>query len=65
MADAVGSAFSDAVAHTSLVGAVILGIGTVLVAVLLPRHEAGATEPEAAGKAGEKAEKEPADSAAG
>ncbi|MEV4335983.1 MFS transporter [Streptomyces sp. NPDC049590] len=44
MADAVGSAFSDAVAHTSLVGAVILGIGTVLVAVLLPRHEAAAQE---------------------
>ncbi|MFF7372646.1 MFS transporter [Streptomyces tricolor] len=76
MADAVGSAFSDAVAHTSLVGAVILGIGTVLVAVLLPRHEAAVTEPEAgekaekkAGKAekkaGEKAEKESADSAAG
>ncbi|MFF4716003.1 MFS transporter [Streptomyces eurythermus] len=40
MADAVGSAFSDAVAHTSLVGAVILGVGTVLVAVLLPRREA-------------------------
>ncbi|GHH27091.1 MFS transporter [Streptomyces rubradiris] len=40
MADAVGSAFSDAVAHTSLVGAVILGVGTVLVAVLLPRKEA-------------------------
>ncbi|MGW0966393.1 MFS transporter [Streptomyces sp. NPDC002516] len=37
MADAVGSSFSDAVAHTSLVGAVILGVGTVLVAVLLPR----------------------------
>ncbi|MET8565783.1 MFS transporter [Streptomyces flaveolus] len=44
MADAVGSAFSDAVAHTSLVGAVILGIGTVLVAVLLPRREAGTPE---------------------
>ncbi len=44
MADAVGSAFSDAVAHTSLVGAVILGLGTVLVAVLLPRREAGTTE---------------------
>ncbi|MFJ4325129.1 MFS transporter [Streptomyces tricolor] len=56
MADAVGSAFSDAVAHTSLVGAVILGIGTVLVAVLLPRHEAAVTEPEAEKKA-EKAEK--------
>ncbi|BCL23100.1 DHA2 family efflux MFS transporter permease subunit [Streptomyces tuirus] len=36
MADAVGSAFSDAVAHTSLIGAVILGIGTVVVALLLP-----------------------------
>ncbi|MEU2441533.1 MFS transporter [Streptomyces rubradiris] len=40
MADAVGSAFSDAVAHTSLVGAVVLGVGTVLVAVLLPRRDA-------------------------
>jgi EmrB/QacA subfamily drug resistance transporter len=37
MADAVGASFSDAVAHTSLVGAVVLGAGTVLVAVLLPR----------------------------
>ncbi|MET8974227.1 MFS transporter [Streptomyces sp. NPDC004539] len=37
MADAVGSSFSDAVAHTSLIGAVILGVGTVLVTVLLPR----------------------------
>jgi EmrB/QacA subfamily drug resistance transporter len=37
MADAVGSSFADAVAHTSLVGAVILGVGTVAVAVLLPR----------------------------
>jgi EmrB/QacA subfamily drug resistance transporter len=37
MTDAVGSSFSHAVAHTSLVGAVILGVGTVLVAVLLPR----------------------------
>ncbi|GGR99504.1 MULTISPECIES: MFS transporter [Streptomyces] len=55
MADAVGSAFSDAVAHTSLVGAVILGVGTVLVAVLLPRHEAAAQEKE-------NAEKELADS---
>ncbi|MFC8914512.1 MFS transporter [Streptomyces sp. NPDC057116] len=36
MADAVGSAFSDAVAHTSLVGAAILAVGTVLVGVLLP-----------------------------
>ncbi|GGW98011.1 MFS transporter [Streptomyces chryseus] len=38
MADAVGAAFSDAVAHTSLVGAAVLGAGTVLVAVLLPRR---------------------------
>ncbi|CAM5279558.1 DHA2 family efflux MFS transporter permease subunit OS=Streptomyces alboniger OX=132473 GN=CP975_24880 PE=4 SV=1 [Streptomyces alboniger] len=37
MADAVGSSFSDAVAHTSLIGAVILGVGTVVVALLLPR----------------------------
>ncbi|MEV3858110.1 MFS transporter [Streptomyces sp. NPDC050095] len=37
MADAVGSSFADAVAHTSVVGAVVLGVGTVLVAVLLPR----------------------------
>ncbi|WP_405777013.1 MFS transporter [Streptomyces sp. NBC_00859] len=36
LADAVNGAFSQAVAHTSLVGAVILGIGTVLVAVLVP-----------------------------
>jgi EmrB/QacA subfamily drug resistance transporter len=47
MADAVGSAFSDAVAHTSLVGAVLLGVGTVLVALLLPgRAAAAAPEPE-------------------
>jgi len=46
MADAVGSSFADAVAHTSLVGAVILGVGTVLVAVLLPRK--GGTAPELA-----------------
>ncbi|WP_405619316.1 MFS transporter [Streptomyces sp. NBC_00076] len=37
MADAVGSSFSDAVAHTSLIGAVVLGVGTVVVALLLPR----------------------------
>ncbi|MGW1598236.1 MFS transporter [Streptomyces sp. NPDC002343] len=55
MADAVGSAFSDAVAHTSLVGAVVLGVGTVLVAVLLPRREA-------AGPGTGDAEKELADS---
>ncbi|MFD9983081.1 DHA2 family efflux MFS transporter permease subunit [Streptomyces massasporeus] len=45
MADAVGSAFSDAVAHTSLIGAVILGIGTVVVALLLPGKEKAAAEP--------------------
>ncbi|MDW4909006.1 MFS transporter [Streptomyces sp. ADMS] len=47
MADAVGSSFSDAVAHTSLIGAVILGVGTVLVAFLLPGQgsaRAGETE---------------------
>ncbi|WP_330264384.1 MFS transporter [Streptomyces griseorubiginosus] len=36
MVDAVGSSFSEAVAHTSLIGAIVLGVGTVLVAVLLP-----------------------------
>ncbi|MET8248629.1 MFS transporter [Streptomyces sp. NPDC005202] len=49
MTDAVGSSFSDAVAHTSLVGAVILAVGTVLVALLLPRGQAAVTqEPEEA-----------------
>lgn len=57
MADAVGSAFSDAVAHTSLVGAVVLGIGTLLVALLLPGRAAAAPEPEELAE-----EKEPADS---
>ncbi|MFJ2745506.1 MFS transporter [Streptomyces sp. NPDC087440] len=45
MAHAVGSAFSDAVAHTSLVGAVVLGAGTLLVALLLPRRTAAPTAP--------------------
>jgi X-X-X-Leu-X-X-Gly heptad repeat protein len=36
MADAVGSSFAEAVAHTSLVGAAILGVGAVAVAFLLP-----------------------------
>ncbi|MEU5688784.1 MFS transporter [Streptomyces venezuelae] len=44
MADSVGSAFSDSVAHTSLVGAVILGVGTVLVAALLPRKSASTAD---------------------
>ncbi|MFJ3232612.1 MFS transporter [Streptomyces sp. NPDC086787] len=57
MADAVGSAFSDAVARTSLVGAVILGVGTVLVALLLPGRAASVTETAAQ-------EREPVDSAA-
>ncbi|MEU0332462.1 MFS transporter [Streptomyces sp. NPDC006193] len=58
MADAVGASFSDAVARTSLAGAVILGVGTVLVAVLLPRREAAAPRPETR-------EKELVDSTAG
>jgi len=45
MKDAVGSAFADAVAHTSLVGAVILGVGTVAVALLLPRGTRRDAEP--------------------
>ncbi|MCF4140392.1 MFS transporter [Streptomyces sp. Tue 6430] len=44
-ADSVGSSFADAVAHTSLVGAVVLGIGTVLVAVLLPGKGKGESLP--------------------
>ncbi|MET8579255.1 MFS transporter [Streptomyces collinus] len=58
MADAVGSSFAHAVAHTSLVGAVILGVGTVLVAVLLPRRESAAPQVE-------EEQREPVDSAAG
>ncbi|MEW2496048.1 MFS transporter [Streptomyces nodosus] len=48
MADAVGGSFADAVAQTSLIGAVVLGVGTVMVAVLLPRgaRPAEAEEPE-------------------
>lgn len=45
MADAVGASFADAVAHTSVVGAVILGVGTVVVALLLPRKGKTAPEP--------------------
>ncbi|MFF7241638.1 DHA2 family efflux MFS transporter permease subunit [Streptomyces collinus] len=58
MADAVGSSFAHAVAHTSLVGAVILGVGTVLVAVLLPRRESAAPQTR-------EEERETVDSAAG
>ncbi|MEV8037370.1 DHA2 family efflux MFS transporter permease subunit [Streptomyces sp. NPDC086182] len=59
MADAVGSSFSDAVAHTSLVGAVILGVGTVLVAVLLPGKSRTEAETEAESQAGNENEAEP------
>ncbi|MER6030838.1 MFS transporter [Streptomyces sp. NPDC001851] len=58
MADAVGSSFSSAVAHTSLVGAVVLGLGTILVGFLLPRREAPAPDVKTE-------EKELADSTAG
>ncbi|WP_333777628.1 MFS transporter [Streptomyces sp. IBSBF 3136] len=58
MADAVGSSFAHAVAHTSLVGAVILGVGTVLVAVLLPRRASAAPR-------AEEEQRELVDSAAG
>ncbi|MFH9860157.1 MFS transporter [Streptomyces sp. NPDC017202] len=54
MADSVGSSFADAVAHTSLVGAVVLGVGTVLVAVLLPGK---GTSPATASERAEQAEK--------
>ncbi|MFI6881019.1 MFS transporter [Streptomyces sp. NPDC050400] len=65
MADAVGSSFSDAVAHTSVVGAVILGVGTVLVAVLLPRRGRGADAEPAEREAGpEQQEAELADAKA-
>ncbi|MEV4433905.1 MFS transporter [Streptomyces sp. NPDC049555] len=40
--EAVHKAFADAVAHTSVVGAVILGVGTVVVALLLPGRKAAA-----------------------
>ncbi|MEV7883668.1 MFS transporter [Streptomyces sp. NPDC002817] len=55
MADAVGSSFSDAVAHTSLIGAVVLGVGTVLVAVLLPGRKKAAEPVEAAAEEKESA----------
>ncbi|MET9851004.1 MFS transporter [Streptomyces ossamyceticus] len=42
MADAVGSSFADAVAHTSLVGAAVLGVGAVSVVFLLPGKGRGA-----------------------
>ncbi|WP_171166351.1 MFS transporter [Streptomyces sp. I05A-00742] len=48
--EAVHKAFSDAVAHTSVVGAVVLGVGTVVVALLLPRKGA---QPRAAAESAE------------
>ncbi|WP_282796908.1 MFS transporter [Streptomyces sp. CC224B] len=53
MRHAVSVSFSDAVAHASLVGAVVLGIGTVVVALLLPRKGRGATTGTGAGAAPE------------
>lgn len=55
MADAVGSSFSDAVAHTSLIGAVILGVGTVVVALLLPGRGKTVDEPAGEGREPESA----------
>ncbi len=60
MADAVGSSFSDAVAHTSLIGAVVLGVGTVLVAFLLPGKSGDATGRTEATEAAEAGVEEPA-----
>ena len=54
MSHAVGSAFSDAVAHTSLVGAVILGAEPSLVAVLLPRRGKGDAQQEQASDGSER-----------
>ncbi|MEU1630562.1 MFS transporter [Streptomyces sp. NPDC020096] len=48
MVRAVHSAFADAVAHTSLVGAIVLAAGTVIVAVLLPRRRRDAVAEPAA-----------------
>lgn len=45
MSEAVGSAFSDAVSHTSLVGALTLAAGALAVAVLLPRKPAPPRQP--------------------
>ncbi|MGX1881356.1 MFS transporter [Streptomyces sp. NPDC055287] len=56
MAEAVDGAFADAVAHTSLIGAAVLGAGTVLVAVLLPRGQRAARVAEE----GARSEAEPA-----
>lgn len=62
MADAVGAAFSDAVARTSLIGAVVLGIGTVLVGVLLPGRDGAKGGSEGGSETGDASEgsREPA-----
>ncbi|MEV0279117.1 MFS transporter [Streptomyces sp. NPDC050610] len=52
-ADAVRSAFSDSVAHTSVVGAVVLGVGTVIVAFLLPGRKKAAADAAAEGATAE------------
>ncbi|MGK5546811.1 MFS transporter [Streptomyces sp. URMC 127] len=46
--EAVHKSFADAVAHTSVIGAVVLGVGTVLVAFLLPGRKT-ATAPAESG----------------
>ncbi|MCF3104739.1 MFS transporter [Streptomyces roseoverticillatus] len=50
--EAVHKSFADAVAHTSVVGAVVLGVGTVLVAFLLPGRKAQAAAVSASAEAG-------------
>jgi EmrB/QacA subfamily drug resistance transporter len=60
MADAVGSSFADAVAQTSLVGAAILGVGAVSVALLLPgKGRTAAARAEVGAGASVPLEKEP------
>ncbi|GAA2717221.1 MULTISPECIES: MFS transporter [Streptomyces] len=58
--EAVHKAFADAVAHTSVVGAVILGVGTVVVALLLPGRKAAAAAAATGGAAVSEREPEPA-----
>ncbi|MFH8786420.1 MFS transporter [Streptomyces roseoverticillatus] len=52
VAEAVHKSFADAVAHTSVVGAIVLGVGTVLVALLLPGRKAQAAAASAPAEAG-------------
>ncbi|KJK34555.1 MFS transporter [Streptomyces variegatus] len=42
---AANSAFADAVSHTSLIGGIILAVGTVAVALLLPNRRSGTDVP--------------------